>query len=84
MIDVVFCAGIETKFGNKLYPELIDVNHVLELRELKVKGDGILVGSAATLTEVESFFKEIIKHEEGKQDKQNKNRIYFKVILYRM
>eukprot|EP00057_Strongylocentrotus_purpuratus_P024304 XP_011678778.1 PREDICTED: xanthine dehydrogenase/oxidase [Strongylocentrotus purpuratus] len=63
--------GIETKFGNRLYPELIDMNHVLELRELKVKGDGILVGSAATLSEVESFFKEIIKQEESKQDKQS-------------
>ncbi|XP_063958717.1 xanthine dehydrogenase/oxidase-like isoform X1 [Lytechinus pictus] len=57
--------GIETKFGNKLYPILIDVNHIRELKELTVKGDGVLIGAGVTLNGVDTFLKEIITREQN-------------------
>ncbi|XP_041467689.1 xanthine dehydrogenase/oxidase-like [Lytechinus variegatus] len=67
--------GNESKFGNKVYPILIEVNHVQELKELKVEGESVLVGAAVTLSQMEMFLKEIITREQS-----SKTRTYQAIV----
>ncbi|CAH1407061.1 unnamed protein product [Nezara viridula] len=57
--------GVEVKFKNSLYPFLIIVNMVPELSAMSVEEDGVKIGAAATLTDVETFLKEQIKLRES-------------------
>ncbi|CAL4940191.1 unnamed protein product [Urochloa decumbens] len=52
--------GVETKFKNAQYKVLISVTHVPELNTLKVKEDGIHIGSAVRLAQLQNFLKNVI------------------------
>nr|XP_034607198.1 xanthine dehydrogenase-like isoform X4 [Setaria viridis] len=52
--------GIQTKFKNAKYEVMISVTHVLELNTLEVKEDGIHIGSAVRLTQLQSVLKKVI------------------------
>ncbi|XP_039283580.1 xanthine dehydrogenase [Nilaparvata lugens] len=47
--------GVEVKFKNCVYPVLIQPSQVAELSEITVQSDGIKVGAAVTLSDLESF-----------------------------
>ncbi|CAL4915113.1 unnamed protein product [Urochloa decumbens] len=53
-------AGVETKFKNAQYKVMISVTHVPELNTLKVKEDGIYIGSAVRLAQLQNFLKKVI------------------------
>ncbi|KAG2539901.1 hypothetical protein PVAP13_9NG506500 [Panicum virgatum] len=52
--------GVETKFKNAQYKVMISVTHVPELNTLKVKEDGIHIGSAVRLAQLQNFLKKVI------------------------
>ncbi|KAL5219138.1 hypothetical protein ABZP36_019822 [Zizania latifolia] len=52
--------GVETKFKNAQYKVLISVTHVPELLTLKVKEDGIHIGSSVRLAQLQSFLRKVI------------------------
>ncbi|CAN6312206.1 unnamed protein product [Urochloa humidicola] len=52
--------GVETKFKNAQYKVMISVTHVPELNALKVKEDGIYIGSAVRLAQLQNFLKKVI------------------------
>ncbi|WVZ57391.1 hypothetical protein U9M48_007782 [Paspalum notatum var. saurae] len=51
--------GVETKFKNAQYKVMISVTHVPELNTLKVKEDGIHIGSAVRLAQLQKFLKKV-------------------------
>ncbi|KAK8445619.1 hypothetical protein SEVIR_9G359200v4 [Setaria viridis] len=52
--------GVETKFKNAHYKVMISVTHVPELNTLKVEEDGIHIGSAVRLAQLQNFLKRVI------------------------
>jgi xanthine dehydrogenase/oxidase len=52
--------GVETKFKNAQYKVMISVTHVPELNTLKVEEDGIHIGSAVRLSQLQNFLKKVI------------------------
>ncbi|CAL4993427.1 unnamed protein product [Urochloa decumbens] len=56
--------GIETKFKNAQYKVMISVGHVSELNTLEVKEDGIHIGSAVRLAQLQSVLKRIIAEQD--------------------
>jgi xanthine dehydrogenase/oxidase len=52
--------GVETKFKNAQYKVMISVTHIPELNTLKVKEDGIHIGSAVRLAQLQNFLKKVI------------------------
>ncbi|CAM0874142.1 unnamed protein product [Alopecurus aequalis] len=52
--------GVETKFKNAQYKVLISVTHVPELHTLKVEEDGLRIGSAVRLAQLQKFLKKVI------------------------
>nr|QEO19120.1 rosy [Oiovelia cunucunumana] len=55
--------GVEVKFKNLLYPVLISPIQINELTSIKVQSDGISVGAAVTLSDMESALKQQISTE---------------------
>ncbi|ONL99116.1 Xanthine dehydrogenase 1 [Zea mays] len=52
--------GVETKFKNAQYKVLIAVTHIPELNTLKAKEDGIHIGSAVRLAQLQNFLKKVV------------------------
>uniref|UniRef100_A0A0D9VSA3 FAD-binding PCMH-type domain-containing protein n=1 Tax=Leersia perrieri TaxID=77586 RepID=A0A0D9VSA3_9ORYZ len=52
--------GIETKFKNAQYSDLISVTHVPELHNLIMKEDGIHIGSSVSLAQLQNFLRKVI------------------------
>ncbi|KAG8062933.1 hypothetical protein GUJ93_ZPchr0003g17317 [Zizania palustris] len=52
--------GVETKFKNAQYKVLISVTNVPELLTLKVKEDGIHIGSSVRLAQLQNFLRKVI------------------------
>ncbi|KAJ4762776.1 Xanthine dehydrogenase/oxidase [Rhynchospora pubera] len=57
--------GIETKFKNAQYNALISVTHVSELNVLKVREDGIEIGSSVRLARLEQTLKRVVEEREA-------------------
>uniref|UniRef100_A0A453N650 FAD-binding PCMH-type domain-containing protein n=2 Tax=Aegilops tauschii subsp. strangulata TaxID=200361 RepID=A0A453N650_AEGTS len=52
--------GVETEFKNAQYGVMISVTHVPELHTLKVEEDGLRIGSAVRLAQLQDFLKKVI------------------------
>lgn len=52
--------GVEMKFKKKVYPVLISPTIIGEVNYCSIENDGILVGAAVTLTELQIFLKSFI------------------------
>lgn len=59
--------GVETKFKNAQYKVMISVTHVPELHTLKVKEDGMQVGSAVRLAQLQNFLKKVIAERDSNE-----------------
>lgn len=59
--------GVEIKFKNMLYPVIIQPSIISELTELSETPEGVKIGAAVTLIDLENFLKvQINKHQESK------------------
>lgn len=54
--------GIEVKFKHMSYPVLIAATHVAELRAVRAGPDGVDIGAAATLTDIELALRQWVAH----------------------
>ncbi|XP_051208920.1 xanthine dehydrogenase [Lolium perenne] len=52
--------GVETKFKNAQYKVMISVTHVPELNTLRVEEDGLQIGSAVRLAQLQKFLKRVV------------------------
>lgn len=59
--DVImcFCTGVEAKLKNTCFSVLISPAHIPELNVLEETTEGLLIGAACTLTDIETKMKEI-------------------------
>ena len=55
----VFCTGVDVKFKNAHFPVLISPAHVPEMNVLEETAEGLLIGAACTLTDIEIRMREI-------------------------
>lgn len=59
--------GIEMKFKNMLYHHIIIANMIPELSEITLEENGLTIGAAATINEIEIFLRALNNSVEGKQ-----------------
>ena len=52
-------AGVEVKFNNVHFPALISPAHIPEMNILEETTEGLLIGAACTLTDIETRMREI-------------------------
>ncbi|RZF38598.1 hypothetical protein LSTR_LSTR010931 [Laodelphax striatellus] len=72
--------GIEVKFKNFVYPVLIQPSQVAELSEITVLPEGVKVGAAVTMSDLESFIVEhlaSIKENKGAVLREIKNMLHW-------
>ena len=60
-VSVYFCTGVDVKFKNVHFPVLISPAHIPEMNVLEETTEGLLIGAACTLTDIEIKMKEICK-----------------------
>ena len=56
---IYFCTGVDVKFKNAHFPVLISPAHIPEMNVLEETTEGLLIGAACTLTDVEIKMREI-------------------------
>ena len=61
LANYYFCTGVEVKFKNVHFPVLISPVHIHEMNVLEETAEGLLIGGACTLTDIEIKMKEICK-----------------------
>ncbi len=66
---------MEVKFKNLLYPVIIQPNRIHELIEIKVEANGVRVGAAVTLSEMEEVLMVQIKTQP-----EHKTRIFSAIV----
>jgi len=67
--------GIEVKFNNVHVPVLISPTHIPEMNVLEETTEGLLIGAACTLTDIETRMREICN-----QLPQKKTRVVFAIL----
>ena len=55
----MLCTGVDVKFKNAHFPVLISPAHIPEMNVLEETTEGLLIGAACTLTDVEIKMREI-------------------------
>ena len=60
-------SGLEMRLKHQEYPVLIAATHIPELRKVMWGEDGVHLGAATTLTDMEHVLRESVKTEPGKQ-----------------
>ena len=60
-LPYVFCTGVDVKFKNAHFPVLVSPAHIPEMNVLEETTEGLLIGAACTLTDIEIKMKEICK-----------------------
>ena len=58
-MDCILYTGVEVKFKNVHFPVLISPAHIPEMNVLEETTEGLLIGAACTLTDVEARMREI-------------------------
>ena len=65
----MLCTGVEVKFKNAHFPVLISPAHIPEMNVLEETTEGLLIGAACTLTDVEIKIREACKRLSQSQTK---------------
>ena len=72
--------GVEVKIKNKVYPILIDANHIPDLTHIETTSTGIRVGASVTLTSLNDYLKNLVQTEPGESRRRSKRKFNWNKI----